>query len=137
MEKRINITAEEREKCRKVADAFAELYEMAEIMVLDADRHGFVMLKHYELSSGFAEAETYTDSEELFDALWEEWLNTKLYLMAKEMKLEEIHYEEVFDSLGKQKMQQFKLLRLFYFGNCLIRYCFLSKVKDLLRIYML
>jgi hypothetical protein len=27
MEKRIYITAEEREKCRKVADAFAELYE--------------------------------------------------------------------------------------------------------------
>ena len=103
MEKRIYITAEEREKCRKVADAFAELYEMAEIMVLDADRYGFVMLKYYELSSGFAEDETYTDSEELFDVLWEEWLNTKLYLMAKKIKLEEIHYEEVFDSLSEEK----------------------------------
>ena len=92
MEKRIYITAEEREKCRKKADAFAELYEMAEIMALDADRYGFVMLKYYELSGGFAEDKTYTDSEELFDALLEEWLNTKLYLMAKEMKLEEIHY---------------------------------------------
>ena len=97
MEKRIYITVEEREKCRKVADAFTELYEMAEIMVLDADRYGFVMLKYYELSSGFAE---------LFDALWEEWLNTKLYLMAKEMKLEEIHYEEVFDSLPEEKQSE-------------------------------
>ena len=76
---------------------------MAEIMVLDADRYGFVMLKYYELSSGFAEDETYTDSEELFDVLWEEWLNTKLYLMAKKIKLEEIHYEEVFDSLSEEK----------------------------------
>ena len=101
MEKRIYITVEEREKCRKVADAFTELYEMAEIMVLDADRYGFVMLKYYELSSGFAEDETYTDSEELFNALWEEWLNTKLYL-----KLEEIHYEEVFDSLPEEKQSE-------------------------------
>ena len=60
-------------------------------------------LKYYELSSGFAEDGAYTDSEELFDALWEEWLNTKLYLIAKEMKLEEIHYEEVFDSLPEEK----------------------------------
>ena len=106
MEKRIYITAEEWEKCRKVADAFGELYEVSEIMVLDADRYGFVMLKYYELSSGFAEDEAYTDSEELFDALWEEWLNTKLYLIAKEMKLEEIHYEEVFDSLPEEKQSE-------------------------------
>lgn len=109
MEKRIYITAEEREKCRKAADVFVELYEMAEILVLDADRYGFVMLKYDELSVGFAEDETYTDSEELFDALWEEWLNTKLYLMAKGI----------------------------FAGNCFIRFCISPKVKDLLRIYML
>ncbi len=47
---------------------------MAEIMVLDEDRYGFVMLKYYELSSGFAEDETYTDSEneKVFDSLPEE-----------------------------------------------------------------
>ena len=31
MEKQIYITEEERAKCQKVADAFAELYEMVEI----------------------------------------------------------------------------------------------------------
>ena len=106
MEKKIYITEEERAKCQKVIDAFAELYEMADIVVVDVGRYGFVMLKYYELSSGFAEDETYTDSEELFDALWEEWLNTKLYLIAKEMKLEEIHYEEVFDSLPEEKQSE-------------------------------
>ena len=31
------ITEEQREKCRKVADAFAELYEIADVMVADAE----------------------------------------------------------------------------------------------------
>ncbi len=34
MEKKIYITDEERAKCQKVADAFAELYEMADIVSL-------------------------------------------------------------------------------------------------------
>ena len=36
MEKQIYITEEERAKCQRVADAFAELYEMENIVVLDA-----------------------------------------------------------------------------------------------------
>ena len=47
MEKQVYITEEERAKCQKVADAFAELYEMENIVVLDAGRYGFVMLKYY------------------------------------------------------------------------------------------
>ena len=35
MEKKIYITEEERTKCQKVVDAFAELYEMENIVVLD------------------------------------------------------------------------------------------------------
>ena len=48
MEKQVYITEEERAKCQKVADAFAELYEMENIMVLDAGRYGFVELKYYK-----------------------------------------------------------------------------------------
>lgn len=36
--KEIYITDSEREKCRKVADAFAELYEIENILVVDAGR---------------------------------------------------------------------------------------------------
>ena len=36
------ITDDEREKCRTVADAFAELYEIENILVVDAGRYGFV-----------------------------------------------------------------------------------------------
>ena len=55
MEKQIYITEEE--KCQKVADAFAELYEMADILVVDAGRYGFVVLKYYMLPHGFKEDE--------------------------------------------------------------------------------
>ena len=84
---------EEREKCQKVADAFADLYEMADI----------VMLKYYTPPHGFEEDATYTDSRSLFDALWQEWLHTTLYLTAKEMQLDDILYEEVFNCLSKEK----------------------------------
>ena len=103
MEKKIYITEEERTKCQKVADAFAELYEIADIVVLDAGRYGFVMLKYYTPPHGFEEDETFTDSKELFEALWQEWFNTKLYLMAREMQLDDILYEKVFNSLPKEK----------------------------------
>ena len=103
MEKKIYITEEEREKCQKVADAFADLYEMADIVVFDVGRYGFVMLKYYTPPHGFEEDATYTDSRSLFDALWQEWLHTTLYLTAKETQLDDIFYEEVFNCLSKEK----------------------------------
>ena len=39
------ITEEQRAKCRKVADTFAELYELTDVMVTDAGRFGFVRLQ--------------------------------------------------------------------------------------------
>ena len=103
MEKKIYITEEERTKCQKVADAFAELYEMADIVVVDVGRYGFVMLKYYTPPHGFEEDETFTDSKALFEALWQEWIHTTLYLIAKEMQLEDILYEEIFNLLSKEK----------------------------------
>ena len=70
MDKQIYIIEEERAKCQKVADAFAELYEMADIVVIDVGRYGFVMLKYYKLPHGFEEDETFTDSR-TFMGLWE------------------------------------------------------------------
>ena len=50
------ITDDEREKCRKVADAFAELYEIENILVVDAGRYGFVKLQYYRQPKGFEDA---------------------------------------------------------------------------------
>ena len=103
MEKQAYITEEERAKCKKVAEAFTELYEMADIVVVDVGRYGFVMLKYYMPPHGFEEDETFTDSRTLFDALWQEWLHTMLYLAAKEMQLNDILYKDVFSYLSKEK----------------------------------
>lgn len=69
MEKQVYITEEELVKCQKAADAFAELYELENIVVLDAGRYGFVKLKYYKLPHGFEDAVTYTDSAVLFEAI--------------------------------------------------------------------
>lgn len=89
-----------------MADAFAELYEMADIVVVDVGRYGFVMLKYYMPPYGFGGDETYTDSRALFEALYQEWLNTKLCCIAKEMGMDDILYEKVFKSLPKEKQTE-------------------------------
>lgn len=106
MKKQVYITEEERAKCQKVVEAFAELYEMENIIVIDAGRYGFVELKYYKPPHGFEDAITFTDSVALFENLWEEWLNTKLYLMAKGIPLLEKGYKGVFESLPEEKQSE-------------------------------
>ena len=103
MEKKIYITEEERKKCRKVADAFAEL-EDVDVVVVDAGRYGFVKLQYYTPPTGFENDFTFTDSGALFDDLWEEWLHTQLIMLAREMKIEDIDYDDIFRQLpGEQQ----------------------------------
>ena len=106
MEKKVYITEEERVKCKKVADAFAELYDMADIVVVDVGRYGFVMLKYYMPPHGFEEDATFTDSIALFEELWQEWLNMKLYLLAKNTPFLEKGYKGVFESLPEEKQTE-------------------------------
>ena len=106
MEKKIYITEEERAKCKKVAEAFTELYEMADIVVVDVGRYGFVMLKYYMPPQGFEEDATFTDSKALFEGLWQEWLDMKLYFMAKGTSLMETGYKGIFESLSKEKQSE-------------------------------
>ena len=82
MEKKTYITEAERKKCRRVADAFAEL-EDADVVVVDVGRYGFVKLQYYTPPIGFENDFTFTDSRELFEDLWQEWLNMQLYWIAE------------------------------------------------------
>ena len=68
------ITEEQRAKCRKVADAFAELYELTDVMVADAGRFGFVRLQWFSEGEGFDSAMAFSDSLELFEELWRIWI---------------------------------------------------------------
>lgn len=106
MEKKIYITDEERAKCGKVAEAFAELYEMENILVMDAGRFGFVVLKYYRPPDGFEDMLTFTDSRKMFEDLWAEWLNTKLFLLAKGTPMDGMGYSDIFQSLSEEKQKE-------------------------------
>ena len=105
MGKKTYITVEEQKKCRKVADAFAEL-EDVDIVVVDAGRYGFVKLQYYTPPTGFENDFTFTDSREMFEDLWEEWLHTQIIALAKEMNIADIDYDDFFKQLPEEKQNE-------------------------------
>ncbi len=105
IEKKTYITEAEHEKCRRVADAFAEL-EDADVVVVDTGRYGFVKLQYYTPPVGFENDFTFTDSGEMFENLWQEWLNMQLYRIAEGTPLLEDGYDEVFKSLPEEKQNE-------------------------------
>ncbi|MFG6322735.1 MAG: hypothetical protein K1W41_14995 [Lachnospiraceae bacterium] len=105
MVKQTYITEEEQKKCRKVAEAFREL-EDVDVVVVDVGRYGFVKLQYYTPPRGFENDFTFTDSRELFEDLWEEWLHTQLITFAKEMGTGDIDYDEIFNRLTEEKRNE-------------------------------
>ena len=100
------ITDDEREKCKKVADAFVELYEIENILVVDAGRYGFVKLQYYRPPQGFEDTITFTHSRSMFENLWEEWFGTQLFLLAKGTPMAGMGYNEIFRCLPKEKQEE-------------------------------
>lgn len=93
------ISDEEREKCRKVVDAYAELYEVEDIFIADAEGYGFVKLLYYTEMNGFETMETYTDSKNLFDDLWNDWLDYQLYEIVSGTLLDGLSSDEILNCL--------------------------------------
>lgn len=116
MEEIIYITDEEREKGRKVIDAFAELYELTDVVVLDAGKYGFVKLQYYREQQGFEVMSTFTDSGKLFDALWQDWFEEQVWRAVLGTPLEELEYKESFALLPREKQDEI-LRRKAYFEN--------------------
>ena len=87
--KEIYITDSEREKCRKVADAFAELYEIENILVVDAGRYGFVKLQYYRPPQGFEDAITFTDSGACLRTCGRNGLTRSFFFWQKEHRWQE------------------------------------------------
>ena len=92
-------------KNRKNADAFAEL-EDVDIVVVDAGRYGFVKLQYYTPPTGFENDSTFTDSREMFEDLWEEWLHTQIIVLAREMGAGDIDYDNFFKRLPEEKQNE-------------------------------
>lgn len=110
------ITDEEREKCRRVADAFAELEnEDLDIIVTDAYKYGFVRLSYYDECYGFGKAVCYTDSTALFHALWQDWLNAQLFKIAlDDMPLMDLDYADIFKALPEEKQDELMRRRQYF-----------------------
>ena len=92
------ISDEEREKCRKVAEAFREALEGEDLVVLDAGRFGFVKLQYYKPPWGFDNVFTFLDAGALFDDLWEEWMDSQL-----------LEYDQIFRCMPKEMQDSYVL----------------------------
>lgn len=116
MEKKQFISEEERVKCLKVIDAYAELYEETDddIVVLDGGKYGFIKLQHYNYPDGFNTSMTFTDGMALFDDCWEDWLNMQLFYIAKGTPLEELDYEDIFLRIPEETRQTLMEKRAYF-----------------------
>ena len=102
---RIRITEEERGACRKVSDAFAEMYSI-DLMVLDANQYGFVKLQDYAHPFGFEEARIFTSGKDLFSDLWGEWYSQRLLDLTKGTPLANLDYQDIFHCLPKEQQNE-------------------------------
>ena len=103
------ISDEEREKCRKVAEAFREALADEDLVVLDAGRFGFVKLQYYKPPWGFDNVFTFLDAGTLFDDLWEEWMDSQLLDYAKGTPMAEMEYEQIFKCMPKDIQDSYVL----------------------------
>lgn len=113
MRNKVYITADESKKCRKIADAYVELEEW-DILVLDAGRFGFIRLQWFEENESFEDVVTYTDSREMFDDLWENWLDAQLFDLAAGTPMIEMDYEDIFKCLPIEKQRELMDKRLYF-----------------------
>ena len=102
-------TQAEHDTCKRVAEAFQELYDMlGDTCVLDAGKFGFVYLMYYrEQKSGFDGNKVYRNAEELFEALWNEWIYQKVMQSVFGTEEAELDFDEVYDKLPEEKKQEY------------------------------
>lgn len=115
---KIYIIKEQKEKCQKVADAFAVLYEVTDVMVVDAGRFGFVKLQWFSEEQGFDTAEVYLDSSELFEELWRIWFEYQVLTSVSKTSLVELDYKEIFEAFSEEKKQEIMQKREYFLSLC-------------------
>lgn len=115
--KKVYITEEERKKCRKVMEAFEEMYEEQEVVVADAGNYGFVKLQWFN-ECGFDTAIAFSDSEKLFDSLWETWFEYHVFTPVLGTPLAELDYEEIFQTFPKDKQDEIMKKKAYFRSLC-------------------
>lgn len=112
----VRITEEERAVCRRVADAFAEMYSL-DLMVLDAGQYGFVKLQDYKHPFGFEDTGIFTSGRDLFDDLWGEWYSLRLLALTKNTPLAELDYQDMFRCLPEEQQEEILGKREYFLGR--------------------
>lgn len=111
----LRITDAERAICRRVADAFAEMYSL-DLMVLDAGQYGFIKLQYYQHPFGFDETSIFTSGRDLFDDLWGEWYSLKLLALTKNTPLADLDYYDMFRCLPEDQQKKILDKREYFLG---------------------
>jgi hypothetical protein len=114
----IYITEEQGVKCWKVADAFAELYELADVMVVDAGRFGFARLQWFHEGEGFDSAVVFSDSVELFEELWRIWYEHEVLTPVLGTPLAELDYDEIFQKFSKDRQEEISKKKEYFLALC-------------------
>lgn len=112
------ITEEQREKCRKVADAFTELYGLTDVMVVDAGRFGFIRLQWFNKDEGFDYAVAFSDSSKLFEELWQIWYEYQVLTPVLGTPLAELDYDEIFRTLTKDRQEEILQKKEYFLSLC-------------------
>ncbi|MFG6322247.1 MAG: hypothetical protein K1W41_12105 [Lachnospiraceae bacterium] len=112
--KQTYITGEERENCKRVTDAFADLFENEDLIVLDAGRFGFIKLQYFKFPFGFDTILAFYDCKSLFDDLWKEWLYTQLLNYAADTPMEEMDFPDILKCLPKDTRKKLLGKRLLF-----------------------
>ena len=115
-QKRTYISDEEREKCWKVVNAYAEELDDVGIIVVEAGRYGFIKLVDYSFPYGFDDIITFTNSIDLFLDLWEEWFEAQLITLTQNMPTAELEldYNDMFQYLSKDKQEELMAKREYF-----------------------
>ena len=101
------ITETESAKCRRVADAFSKLYEkVGDMAVADVGSVGYILLKYYN-GYMFESNEIFTDSKELFEVLWTDWLEHHLLTPVLGTPVAELDYDMLYEILPPEKKEAF------------------------------
>lgn len=114
MGKESYITEEERNKCRKVMEAYMELYEKTDILVVEAGKYGFVKLQYFSLQKGFEDVVSFRDSQNMFDDLWEEWYDIYLLDFTKGTPMAEMEYDDMFKCLPEEKQKELMNKKIYF-----------------------
>lgn len=119
MNKKIYISKEEREKCQKIVNAFADLYDRIDIVVKDTGKYGFVKLYcHEPCYNNFCKISTFTKSKELFDDLWQEWWHEQVFILALNTPLIELDYPDILKALPIEKQNEIISQKEYFMEKC-------------------